>query len=49
MAVNVEFYLAFWSFLGLLLVEVFKDSFCAGELCDSLKSSVTRLVHEKDH
>ena len=45
---TVEFYSAFWSSLGPLLVEVFNDSFCAGELCDSMKSSVTRLVHKKD-
>ena len=36
---TVEFYLAFWSSLGPLLVEVFKESFCAGELYDSMKSS----------
>ena len=45
---TVEFFLAFWSSLGPLLVEVFKESFCAGELCDSMKSCVTRLVHKKD-
>ena len=44
---TVEFYLAFWSSLGPLLVEVFKESFCARELCDSTKSSVPRLVHKK--
>ena len=44
---TVEFYLAFWSSLGPLLVEVFKESFCARELGDS-KSSVTRLVHKKE-
>ena len=46
---TVEFYLAFWSSLGPLLVEVFKESFSARELCDSTKSSVTRLVHKKDY
>ena len=34
--------------MGPVLVEVFKESFCAEELCDSMKSSVTRLVHKKD-
>ena len=45
---TVEFYLALWSSLGPLLVQVFKESFCAGELYDSMKSSVTRLVHKED-
>ena len=34
MVLNGEFHLAFWSSLGPLLVEVFKETFCAGELCD---------------
>ena len=42
---TVEFYSAFWSLLGPLLVD---ESLAHRELCDSMKSSVTRLVHKKD-
>ena len=45
---SVEFYLAFWSRLGPLLVEVFNECLHVSHLCDSMKSSVTRLVHKKD-
>ena len=45
---SVEFYLAFWSRLGPLLVEVFNECLRVSDLCDSMKSSVTRLVHKKD-
>ena len=45
---SVEFYLAFWSRLGPLLVEVFNECLSTSELCDSMKSSITRLVYKKD-
>ena len=45
---SVEFYLAFWSKLGPLLVDTFNESLREGVLCDSMKASVTRLVHKKD-
>ena len=45
---SVEFYLTFWSHLGPLLVEVFNESLCASELCNSMKTSTTRLVYKKD-
>ena len=45
---TVEFYSAFWSLLGPLLVDIFNESLAHRELCDSMKSSVTRLVHKKD-
>lgn len=44
---TVEFYLAFWDSLGPLLVEVLSESYWAGELRDSMNSSVTCLVHDK--
>ena len=45
---TVEFYSAFWSLLGPLLVDMFNESLAHREVCDSMKSSVTRLVHKKD-
>ena len=45
---SVEFYLAFWSRLGPLLVEVFNEGLRDSELCDSMKTSITRLVYKKD-
>ena len=45
---TVEFYSVFWSLLGPLLVDMFNESLAHRELCDSMKSSVTRLVHKKD-
>lgn len=45
---SVEFYLAFWSRLGPLLVEVFNECLRVSDLCDSMKSSVTDLVHKRD-
>ena len=47
-SLTVEFYSAFWSLLGPLLVDMFNESLAHRELCDSMKSSVTRLVHKKD-
>ena len=45
---SVEFYLTFWSRLGPLLVEVFNEGLRESELCDSMKTSITRLVYKKD-
>ena len=45
---SIEFYLTFWSRLGPLLVDTFNESLTEGVLCDSMKASVTRLVHKKD-
>ena len=45
---SVEFYLTFWSCLGPLLVEVFNEGLRASELCDSMKTSITCLVYNKD-
>ena len=45
---TVEFYSNFWSGLGPLLVDVFNESLSDGELCESMKSSVTRLVYKRD-
>ena len=45
---SVEFYLTFWSRLGPLLVEVFNEGLRDSELCDSMKTSITRLVYKKD-
>ena len=42
---TVEFY---WSGLGPLLVGVLNESLSDGELCESMKSSVTRLVYKRD-
>ena len=41
-------YSNFWSGLGPLLVDVFNESLSDGELCESMKSSVTRLVYKRD-
>ena len=45
---SLEFYLTFWSRLGPLLVDTFNECLTEGVLCDSMKASVTRLVHKKD-
>ena len=47
-SLTVEFYSAFWSLLGPLLVDMFNESLAHRELCDSMKSSVTRLAPKKD-
>ena len=43
-----EFYSNFSSGLGPLLIHVFNESLSDGELCESMKSSVTRLVYKRD-
>lgn len=45
---TAEFYSTFWPYLGPLLVEVFHESYRESELCESMKVSVTSLVHERD-
>ena len=45
---TTEFYSAFWDVLGPLLVDVFKECFANGELCDSMKASLTRPVYKGD-
>ena len=43
----VEFYSTFWFILGPLLIEVFNDSVSDGELCNSMKASITQLLFKK--
>ena len=45
---TVEFYAHFWEKLGSILVDVFNQGLARGELPDSMKASVTRLIHKKD-
>ena len=45
---TVEFYSQFWDKLGELLVSVFNQGLARGELPESMKASVTRLVHKKN-
>ena len=45
---TVEFYVFFWDKLGETLVRVFNHSLACGDLPNSMKASVTRLVHKKD-
>ena len=44
---SVEFYLHFWEILGPLLLRVANQCFRDGNLCDSMKGSVTRLIYKK--
>ena len=45
---TVEFYSQFWDKLGERLVSVFNQGLARGELPESMKASVTTLVHKKD-
>jgi len=45
---TVEFYFHFWDKLAEPLVTVFNQSLERGELPESMKASVTRLIHKKD-
>lgn len=45
---TVEFYPHFWDKLGELLVNVFNQSLEWGDLPESMKASVTRLVHKRN-
>jgi len=44
----VEFHCQFWDKLGEPLVSVYNQGWDRGELPESMKASVTRLVHKKD-
>ena len=44
----VEFYTFFWNELGETLVDIFNQSLACGDLPNSMKASVTRLVHKRD-
>ena len=44
---TVEFFSKFWNLLGPLLLEVINVCFADGELTDSMKSSITRLIFKK--
>ena len=44
---TAEFYIKFWDRLGSILVEVFNQCLHDSNLCDSMKTSVTRLVFKK--
>ena len=44
----MEFYAQFWEMLGSLLVNVFNQGLARGELPNSMKASVTPLIHKKD-
>lgn len=44
---SVEFYTKFWDFLGPLLLRVINQSFADGELSESMKVSITRLIYKK--
>ena len=45
---SVEFYVHFWHKLGETLVAVFNLGIERGELPESMKASITRLIHKKD-
>ena len=45
---SVEFFSHFWDSLGELLVAAFNQGLSNGELPNSMKASITRLVHKKD-
>ena len=45
---SVEFFSHFWESLGEVLVAVFNQGLLNGELPNSMKESITRLVHKKD-
>lgn len=44
---SVEFYLKFWDLLGPLLLKVINQCFADGELAESMKLSITRLIFKK--
>ena len=43
----VEFYSKFWNLLGPILLEVINSCYADSDLCDSMKTSNTRLVLRK--
>ena len=44
---SVEFYLTFWDLLGPQLLDVLNSCFVSEELCESMKSSATRLIYKR--
>ena len=44
---TAEFYTKFWDLLGPMLIRVFNTCLHDSDLCDSMKSSATRLVFKK--
>ena len=44
---TVEFFVKFWDLLGPLLSDVIYKCFLDGSVCDSMKSSLTRLIFKK--
>ena len=44
---SVEFYSKFWNLVGPVLLEVFNLCYADSDLCDSMKTSHTRLVFKK--
>ena len=44
---SAEFYLHFWEILGPILLRVANKCFCDGNLCDSMKGSVTIPIYHK--
>jgi len=44
---SVEFYSKFWDLLGPILLEVINHCYADSDLCDSMKTSNTRLVFKK--
>ena len=44
---SVEFYSKFWNLLGPILLEVINSCYADSDLCDSMKTSNTRLVFKK--
>ena len=44
---TAEFYVKFWNLLGPLLLDVINQSYADGELPESMKTSMTRLIFKK--
>ena len=44
---SVEFYAKFWDRLGPYLCRVLNACYCAGEMCESMKTSNTRVIFKK--
>ena len=44
---TLEFFICFWNLLGSLLLRVYNECFRDGDLPDSMKASVTRLIYKK--
>ena len=44
---TAEFYTKFWNLLGPLVTEVISKCFEDGNLCETMKTSVTRLIYKK--